>query len=84
MSETSSIAHKSNAARAKNRPTGTRRLKGSGAPHLVPMAIRVEPTQRANLDKLSKGLMMHKADIIRKGLELAIEWGEERLKRLGK
>lgn len=85
MSQSSSIADKGKPTRTKHRPRRASNLKASGHSandNMVPMAIRVELDQRVRLDALAKGLMIHKADLIRKGIEFVLGWGEERLKKL--
>lgn len=83
MSKSTSVAYKGKATRTKNGPRGSSDL-GRSFQDLVPMAIRAEKRQRDELDLIAKGLMMHKADLIRKGLDLGIEWGRERMAKLGR
>lgn len=88
MSKPSSITHQTKPARTAKRPGRSGSLDGShnkdGTTRLVPVAIRIEKRQREALDKLSAELMMHKADIIRKGMDLVLVWGAERLVKLGR
>jgi hypothetical protein len=89
MSQSTSLADKSKPARAPKRPRRTGNLGGSSHASqdnawMVAMGIRITPQQRDELERLSKGLMMHKADLVRKSLDLGIEWAIARMAVLGK
>jgi len=50
---------------------------------LVPLGIRLRAEQMAELRRLASELEMDQVTIIRRGVDLGIEWAKERLAKLG-
>jgi hypothetical protein len=84
MTQTGSLNNKKKAARAGDKPRGARNGAHGGAHSaddstpLVPLAIRVKASQADALEALSKELLVSKAVLVRKSLDLGIEWARNR------
>lgn len=81
MTQATTLNHKRKAARR-----ATKRVRRTGSLQkvtYVPIGIRITKTQRDAVNELSAALLMHKSDLIRKGIDMALDWASARAKRFG-
>lgn len=80
MAKSISSTHKRKPTlRAGNFPGSARNLKHED---LIPVSIRLKMSQVERLDNLAGKLLMQKSDIMRIGVELALEWAAKRAEKL--